>query len=548
MPRKLIIGILIALIINLLQASFTPMTEDEAYYWLWSQNLDWGYFDHPPMVAWWISLGYSLFKNELGVRLLTVILNAFSFYWLWKILNPTDEKKENLFWAIFSSVLVIQTFGFLTTPDAPLLFFTLLYLYLLKRFVENKTWTNTLLLGFSFAGLMYSKYHGILVIIFTLLPLVKILWKNEKFYAAIMLGLLFYFPHFNWLFQHEFLPIRYHFLERSSDENFEWQKLFNYIGMVLLGCTPLLSFHLLKSILKFKPKWEFEKSLWCLAIFPCLFFLISTFKDNVQPQWLLISFLGMAMVGYLYFSRKKSFKGVVKLGFAGLGIVLLGRIALVVPGISPFRKYENFGKNAGQFKMENAVFEKYQEASLYKFYNPERKVAIHRTLGNRRSQFNLWGWEEKLHGKTIQYVSPWIRGNQSFIGFKNRKYYIKEIPNYISYDSVRIEAVKEIKARPSDRISMKIQIQNHHAHPLELGDLTSLKLNLCFYQQLQYEIVHEIEIPMNQFILKPKEIKTIPIEFSLPDRLGNFKACFGLKYSEIGTAYLSAPISIKIEQ
>jgi len=36
---------------------------DEAQYWAWSQNLDWGYFSKPPLIAWVIALPTSLFGN-----------------------------------------------------------------------------------------------------------------------------------------------------------------------------------------------------------------------------------------------------------------------------------------------------------------------------------------------------------------------------------------------------------------------------------------------------------------------------------------------------
>jgi hypothetical protein len=39
------------LLINLIQAYFTGIAHDEAYYWMYSNNLAWGYFDHPPMVS-----------------------------------------------------------------------------------------------------------------------------------------------------------------------------------------------------------------------------------------------------------------------------------------------------------------------------------------------------------------------------------------------------------------------------------------------------------------------------------------------------------------
>ena len=45
------------------------LIDDEAYYNLWSSNLSLGYYDHPPMIAWWISLGKSVFgETTLGVR------------------------------------------------------------------------------------------------------------------------------------------------------------------------------------------------------------------------------------------------------------------------------------------------------------------------------------------------------------------------------------------------------------------------------------------------------------------------------------------------
>ena len=52
-------------VINLLQSTYTGLLEDEAYYWVWSENLAWGYFDHPPMVAFLAAL---LFQPTLIQR------------------------------------------------------------------------------------------------------------------------------------------------------------------------------------------------------------------------------------------------------------------------------------------------------------------------------------------------------------------------------------------------------------------------------------------------------------------------------------------------
>jgi len=68
--NQFILFILIFLLINLIQSVYTGLLDDEAYYWVWAKDLDFGYFDHPPLVAVWIKLSSLLFNGELGVRFL----------------------------------------------------------------------------------------------------------------------------------------------------------------------------------------------------------------------------------------------------------------------------------------------------------------------------------------------------------------------------------------------------------------------------------------------------------------------------------------------
>ena len=71
-PLILLIGALA--LIRLLAAAFIPLTEDEAYYRLWAQHPGLGYYDHPPMISWWIAAGMRLAGDSaLGVRLLPVL-------------------------------------------------------------------------------------------------------------------------------------------------------------------------------------------------------------------------------------------------------------------------------------------------------------------------------------------------------------------------------------------------------------------------------------------------------------------------------------------
>src|SRR5229473_8496157 len=70
-----VLTILALVVLRLVAAAYTPITFDEAYYWLWSKNLAGGYYDHPPMVALVIRAGTLILGDtELGVRLISILL------------------------------------------------------------------------------------------------------------------------------------------------------------------------------------------------------------------------------------------------------------------------------------------------------------------------------------------------------------------------------------------------------------------------------------------------------------------------------------------
>src|SRR6201991_2428657 len=61
--------------LRLIAAAVTPITFDEAYYWMWSKHLAGGYYDHPPLVAVVIRLGTMIAGDtEFGVRLVSIVL------------------------------------------------------------------------------------------------------------------------------------------------------------------------------------------------------------------------------------------------------------------------------------------------------------------------------------------------------------------------------------------------------------------------------------------------------------------------------------------
>ena len=84
--RHLAIALLIVAAGALLRGAFAilvPLFEVESYYWLWSRELAWGYYDHPPMLALVMNLSPLLNDSALGLRighLLLSTLGSLVFY------------------------------------------------------------------------------------------------------------------------------------------------------------------------------------------------------------------------------------------------------------------------------------------------------------------------------------------------------------------------------------------------------------------------------------------------------------------------------------
>jgi len=123
------------LVVKLWLAFVVPITGDEALFYWWGVHLSWGYYDHPPMVGWLLSLLMQFGDSLVILRLLTVastFLVSFGLVDLVERLVPGAHDKK---WVAGSLYLLtpISWFGVPVTNDTPLLIFVFLALYLFVR-------------------------------------------------------------------------------------------------------------------------------------------------------------------------------------------------------------------------------------------------------------------------------------------------------------------------------------------------------------------------------------------------------------------------------
>jgi 4-amino-4-deoxy-L-arabinose transferase-like glycosyltransferase len=108
--------------LRLAGAACLHLTEDEAYYRLWAQHLAFGYFDHPPMIAWWIRLGTEICGDTaLGVRLLPALASGLNTWLIGDLARRLGLSDRAAFRAAlwYNATLTVGLGGLLALPDSP---------------------------------------------------------------------------------------------------------------------------------------------------------------------------------------------------------------------------------------------------------------------------------------------------------------------------------------------------------------------------------------------------------------------------------------------
>ncbi|MDR0558914.1 MAG: glycosyltransferase family 39 protein, partial [Prevotellaceae bacterium] len=393
-----IIFILAWACINLLQAVFTDTISDETYYALYGENLNWGYYDHPPMVGLMTYISNILFDGNLSIRFITVVLQIFALALIWKTID-TVQVSASLFFIISASLIMFQAYGFITTPDAPLLFFMALFLFVYKKFIGDKNLYNTVLLAVSMAGMIYSKYHGILIAGFIFLSNPR-LFLSYKTYIAGLVTVLLLFPHIYWQFANNFPGFKYHLNDRS--DTFEWIYFLEYIPNQLAVFNPLTFGAAAYVIAKRKPADVFERGLYFIIVGVISFFWVSAFRGHVEPHWTVACSVPIIILLYKRsFEDKKLMKYIKKAVAYSVILIFIVRIALVSGLVPDFD-----GKKATEFRAIQSVAgnlptvftSSFQNPSNYHFFTGKESVTLSSVTG-RQTQFDVMRKELEYQGK-----------------------------------------------------------------------------------------------------------------------------------------------------
>ncbi len=517
-PRLFLILLAFLFVLNLVQSHFTELIYDEAYYWYYSQKLDWGYFDHPPMVAFLIKLSSFFFNGELGVRFMSCILSAGTYALLWELID-NHKKKDYIvhFFLLVFSMTLMNAYGFLTLPDTPLLFFTALFLLLYKRFLDNPTILVSIGMGIVMAALMYSKYHAVLVILFVFLSNIKLI-KSWQAWLAVFVALACFTPHFVWLYNNDFVSIKYHLYERPN-QAYSFTKFTLGYFVNLIAIFGLLFYWVYYALIKTGPSDKFNRALLYLTYGVLLFFFISSFNRRVQTQWIIIISIPMAVIAFNHLLiNPKSRKWMFRMGIASLVLLLYARVWMVHKPLLPIL-FETHGNkvwvNDLHSKSKNApiVFENsYRRAPMYEFYSGDPAFSLNNYM-YRKNQYSIDGSEERVRNKKILYVTKYANnGDITYAHPDSTVFYGTFIDDFQSYRDLKAFVEKKEKEKENQYL---LKVYNPYDFDIPLDEL---KFSVAFsnaYKQVK-KLLPIAPKKNSETIRLLKSKDTLNLHFELP--------------------------------
>lgn len=311
--KKSIYLVLLFALVRLVVSSCIGLGNDESYYWTYAQQLQWNYFDHPPLVALWLktfSLNLALEDYVWGIRLGSFIGCAMASYFIYKTIAAISTPK-----AAFMGVLLYNTSfyacitaGLMITPDTPQMVFWTASMYFITQLAHNEnSWRHWIAFGISAGLCIMSKLHGLFLwggVGLYILFYQRAWLQKGQLYVSFLITLAIISPILIWNWQHDFITYRFH-SERVDiiGSRIQWygftRELVGQLVVNNLFNVAMIVAFLIITRLRGKGNRPLQMFNWIALPFIATILLIALFRHTL-PHWsgpAYITLLPLAAIG-----------------------------------------------------------------------------------------------------------------------------------------------------------------------------------------------------------------------------------------------------------
>jgi len=285
------------LVLRAIMAAQLPLSADEAYYWLWSQHLAAGYFDHPPMIAWLIRAGTFLFGDTpLGVRFMGIVLSLPASWFVWRAASLVlkDGDRAALAALFFNLTLMASIELLAATPDMPSIVTSAAFVYFLARIEaedDGRLWLGVgAAAGLGLLSKFSALFLGLGVLVWLILDRKARKWLLSPWpYLGAILAMLIFLPNLLWQSQHHWQTFAFQ-LARTGAGHFTLRFLGEFLAAQLGLATPLIFVLMAAGLWRATKlmRGEAGGGLLMLAILAWVglgYFIAHSLHDRVQGNW-----------------------------------------------------------------------------------------------------------------------------------------------------------------------------------------------------------------------------------------------------------------------
>jgi 4-amino-4-deoxy-L-arabinose transferase-like glycosyltransferase len=332
--------------LRLVAAAAIPLTEDEAYYRLWAAAPRLGYYDHPPMIAWWIWAGLRIAGDTaLGVRLLPVAASLVSTLLVFDLGQRLPGRRAGLTAALlYNATITVGAGALLAVPDVPASLFWVLALWAMARAQEEPLFW---LCAGAAAGLAcLSKYSALflapgVVLWLALSPEGRRTLRTPWPWLAAVLAAAIFALNIAWNAEHHWLTFAKQF-GRVGAGRFAPRYLGEFLAAQFLLLNPLVAVLAGAGAAR---AWKTRDSIGRMALLTSLpfiaYLIVHSLHDRVQAHWPVPLYAGAALLaalaaeGAMGWRRRLARLAPVGLALCAIGLGYMSLPRSLLPGGDP---------------------------------------------------------------------------------------------------------------------------------------------------------------------------------------------------------------------
>lgn len=336
------LALLLALRLAAILASPLNLYADEAQYWRWAQELAWGYYSKPPMIAWVIHAETAAFgDSEWAVRIGAPILHTIAAGFLFMTAREMFSAKTGVYAALLYALMPAVTLSSsVLSTDGVLMPFWCASLFLAWRLRSGGGLAIGAALGVTLGLGILSKYAMLYFLIgMGLATLIDPAMRRALLSAqgAVAMGLmaLVVAPHFAWNAANDFQTVG-HTVDNANlgGELFNPENALTFFADQMGVFGPASFLALLAGLAGWRAKDapQVAPSRWLLCfVLPVLVFILGqAILSRAHANWAATAYPAAAILVATWFADRKW------IIWASLGVnAAIAALLLVVPTLSP---------------------------------------------------------------------------------------------------------------------------------------------------------------------------------------------------------------------